>query len=71
MNIAIIDASSVGCALASSAIRTGHPVTVSSAHHDSAVQVAAETGARAAESNRAAVRGSRLRRARGAIQLDG
>jgi NADPH-dependent F420 reductase len=60
MNIAIIGAGNVGRALATSAIRTGHAVTVSSASHDNAVQVAEETGARAAESNRAAVEGADL-----------
>ena len=60
MNIAIIGAGNVGRALASAAIRAGHAVSVSSAHHDSALQVAAESGARAAASNRAAAEGAEL-----------
>lgn len=60
MNIAIIGAGNVGRALAMSAIRSGHSVTLSSASHDTAARVAAETGARAAESNRAAVDGADL-----------
>jgi len=54
MNIAIIGAGNVGKALTGSAIRTGHSVTVSSAGGDSARELAAATGATAAESNRAA-----------------
>lgn len=60
MNIAIIGAGNVGKALASSLLRTGHSVTVSSATGDSAVTVARETGAKAAASNREAVEGAEL-----------
>lgn len=55
MKITIIGAGNVGRALAGSFTRAGHDVTVSSAHPDSARAVAAETGARAAVDNRAAV----------------
>src|SRR5450756_1678229 len=58
MHIAIIGAGNVGRALATSALRTGHTVTVSSASGDTAAKLAEETGARAAESNRAAVDGA-------------
>src|SRR5450830_1590412 len=58
MDIAIIGAGNVGRALATSALRTGHSVTVSSASGDTAAKLAEETGARAAESNRAAVDGA-------------
>lgn len=60
MDIAIIGAGNVGRALATSAIRTGHNVTVSSASGDTAAKLAEATGARAAESNRAAVEGADL-----------
>jgi 8-hydroxy-5-deazaflavin:NADPH oxidoreductase len=60
MDIAIIGAGNVGRALATSAIRTGHNVTVSSASGDTAAKLAESTGARAAESNRAAVEGADL-----------
>jgi NADPH-dependent F420 reductase len=60
MDIAIIGAGNVGRALATSAIRTGHKVTVSSASGDTAAKLAEATGARAAESNRAAVEGADL-----------
>ena len=56
MNIAIIGAGSVGKALAGSCVRAGHSVVLSSANGDTAAAVAAATGARAAESNLAAVR---------------
>jgi NADPH-dependent F420 reductase len=55
MNISIIGAGNVGRALATSALRTGHTVTVSSSNGDTAAKLAEETGARAAESNGAAV----------------
>jgi NADPH-dependent F420 reductase len=60
MDIAIIGAGNVGRALATSAIRTGHSVTVSSSNGDTAAKLAEETGARAAASNRAAVEGADL-----------
>jgi 8-hydroxy-5-deazaflavin:NADPH oxidoreductase len=50
MNIAIIGAGNVGGALATSAQRAGHSVTVSSKGGDSARKVAEATGARAAGS---------------------
>src|SRR5674476_209313 len=60
MNIAIIGAGNVGRALATSALRAGHSVTVSSSSGDSAATVARETGATAAASNREAVEGAEL-----------
>lgn len=60
MNIAIIGAGNVGKALTGSALKAGHSVTVSSASGDSARSAAEATGARAAESNRAAVEGADL-----------
>jgi 8-hydroxy-5-deazaflavin:NADPH oxidoreductase len=54
MNISIIGAGNVGKALTGSAIRAGHSVTVSSNSGDSARALAEATGAKAAESNRAA-----------------
>jgi len=60
MNIAIIGAGNVGKALTASALRAGHSVSVSSASGDSARAAAEATGARAAESNRAAVAGADL-----------
>ena len=60
MDIAIIGAGNVGRALAKSALRTGHSVTVSSASGETSAALARETGAKAAESNRAAVDGADL-----------
>ena len=60
MNIAIIGAGNVGRALATSALRSGHSVTVSSASGDTAAKLAEETGAKAAASNRAAAEGAEL-----------
>ena len=60
MNIAIIGAGNVGRALATSAMRSGHSVTVSSASGDTAAKLAEETGAKAAASNRAAAEGADL-----------
>jgi NADPH-dependent F420 reductase len=60
MHIAIIGAGNVGRALATSAIRAGHTVTVSSSSGDSAATVARETGATAATSNNDAVEGAEL-----------
>jgi NADPH-dependent F420 reductase len=56
VNIAIIGAGNVGRALASSSTRAGHTVTVSSNDLEDAAAVAAATGARAARSNREAVK---------------
>lgn len=55
MNIAIIGAGNVGSALASSATRAGHNVTLSSKDQDEADRVASETGASAAPDNPSAV----------------
>ncbi len=55
MNIAIIGAGNVGRALAGSSVRAGHTVTISSSDRQDAQAVARATGARAAESNGAAV----------------
>ncbi len=60
MDIAIIGAGNVGRALATSALRLGHNVTVSSTNGDTAAALARETGARAASSNRAAAEGADL-----------
>src|SRR5665811_763906 len=60
MDIAIIGAGNVGRALATSALRSGHSVTVSSASGETSAALARETGAKAAESNRAAVEGADL-----------
>jgi hypothetical protein len=60
MNIAIIGAGNVGRALATSAMRSGHTVTVSSASGVTAAMLAEQTGAKAAASNRAAVEGADL-----------
>ena len=60
MDIAIIGAGNVGRALATSAIRTGHSVTVSSSNGATAAKLAEETGATAAASNRAAAEGAEL-----------
>ena len=60
MNIAIIGSGNVGRALATSALRSGHSVTVSSASGDTAKKLAVETGATAAASNRAAAEGAEL-----------
>ena len=61
MNIAIIGAGNVGRALATSAMRVGHSVTVSSAKRRHGGDAGARRpGAKAAESNRAAVEGADL-----------
>jgi len=60
MNIAIIGAGNVGRALATSAMRSGHSVTVSSSNGATAAKLAEETGAKAAASNRAAAEGAEL-----------
>ena len=60
MDIAIIGAGKVGRALATSALKTGHSVTVSSANGDTSAALARDLGATAAESNRAAVNGADL-----------
>jgi len=60
MDIAIIGAGNVGRALATSALRAGNSVTVSSANGSTSAALARETGAKAAASNRAAVDGADL-----------
>ncbi len=58
MRIAIIGAGNVGGGFARAAVAAGHDVVVSAAHAEKAQTVAAETGARAAENNTAAVEGT-------------
>ena len=58
MNIAIIGAGNVGAALATSAVRAGHQVTISGSGSASAAAAAAATGATAATTNRDAVAGA-------------
>ena len=60
MDIAIIGAGKVGRALATSALKAGNSVTVSSANGDTSAALARDLGATAAESNRAAVNGADL-----------
>jgi predicted dinucleotide-binding enzyme len=60
MKVSIIGAGNVGRAVAQSARRAGHEVTITSAGGDSAAAVATETGATVATSNSAAVRGADL-----------
>src|SRR6188768_2282804 len=56
MKVSIIGAGNVGRAVAQSARRAGHQVTITSAGGDSAAAVATETGATVANSNVDAVR---------------
>ena len=58
MRIAIIGAGNVGGGLARAAVAAGHDVVLSAAHQDRARATAQATGARAAESNVAAVQGA-------------
>lgn len=60
MKVSIIGAGNVGRAVAQSARRAGHAVTISSASGDTATAVAAETGATVANTNVEAVRGADL-----------
>ena len=60
MNIAIIGAGNIGHALAGSAVRAGHRVTISSNDPEDAATTAQATGARAAPSNTAAVADAEL-----------
>ena len=55
MNIGIIGAGNVGQALATASVRAGHAVTITSTTAGEAEHVAAEVGAKAVASNRAAV----------------
>lgn len=56
MNISIIGAGNVGRAVATSARRAGHTVTITAANPESARQAASDTGATAVESTADAVR---------------
>ena len=56
VNISIIGAGNVGRAVATSAQRAGHHVTITAANLESARQTAAETGATAVDSTADAVR---------------
>jgi predicted dinucleotide-binding enzyme len=58
MRIAIIGAGNVGGGFARAAVAAGHDVVLSAATPDKPHAVAAETGARAAETNAAAVQGA-------------
>ena len=60
MKIGIIGSGNVGKALARSAVRAGHEVTLSAAHPDHAAAAAKETGAHAAASNSEAVKDADL-----------
>ncbi len=60
MRIAIIGAGNVGGGLARAAVAAGHDVVLSAAHQDKARATAEATGARAAESNVAAVEGAQV-----------
>lgn len=58
MQIAIIGSGNVGKALAGSFVRAGHEVSLSASDPENARAAAQETGARAADSNTAAVEGA-------------
>jgi NADPH-dependent F420 reductase len=58
MKVAIIGAGNVGKALATSSIRAGHTVTMSSANPENAAKAAKSVGAHAAQSNVDAVHGA-------------
>jgi predicted dinucleotide-binding enzyme len=60
MKIAIIGAGNVGSALAGSAVKAGHTVSISASKPDSAEQAAGQTGARAARTNKEAVEGAEM-----------
>lgn len=60
MRIAIIGAGNVGAGLARAAHAAGHDVVLTAAHANKARAAAEATGARAAESNTAAVEGAQL-----------
>jgi NADPH-dependent F420 reductase len=55
MDIAIIGSGNIGRVLARAAVRAGHSVVLTAAHAENARAAAEEIGARAADSNRAAV----------------
>jgi NADPH-dependent F420 reductase len=60
MKVAIIGAGNVGKALARSAVRAGHDVTLSAANPDHAAEAAKAAGAHAARTNTEAVNGAEL-----------
>jgi predicted dinucleotide-binding enzyme len=60
MRIAIIGAGNVGAGLARAAVAAGHDVVLTAAHAEKARAAAEAAGARAAESNTAAVEGAQL-----------
>ena len=60
MNIAIIGAGNVGKALAKSAVKAGHSVTLSAKTADHAAEAAKATGAKAAPSNVEAVKNAEI-----------
>jgi predicted dinucleotide-binding enzyme len=60
MNIGIIGAGNVGSALAGSAVKAGHAVSLSASKPESAEKAAGETGARPARTNQEAVEGAEM-----------
>jgi 8-hydroxy-5-deazaflavin:NADPH oxidoreductase len=60
VRIAVIGAGNVGSGFARAAVAAGHEVVLSAAHPEKAQAVAAETGARAAQSNVAAADGAQV-----------
>jgi 8-hydroxy-5-deazaflavin:NADPH oxidoreductase len=60
MKVGIIGAGNVGKALAGAAVKAGHDVTISAGNPDHAKSAAAETGAKAAASNRDAAKDADL-----------
>ena len=60
MRIAVIGAGNVGGGFSRAAVAAGHDVVISAAHPEKARAVAAEVGARAADSNTEAVRGAQV-----------
>ena len=60
MRIAVIGAGNVGGALARAAVAAGHDVVLSAAHPDKGRATAGAVGARAADSNTAAVEGAQV-----------
>lgn len=60
MKVGMIGAGSVGSALASSAVKAGHTVSISASKPESAERAAGETGSRASRSNKEAVEGAEI-----------
>jgi NADPH-dependent F420 reductase len=60
MKIGIIGAGNVGSALAGSAVKAGHTVSLSASKPESAEKAAGETGARAARTNKEAAEGAEM-----------